>query len=111
MTEKDPLDSILRDWTPPSPSPQLDSRMLDAYRQATHISLWRRFLGARVTIPVPVLATLLLLAAAWFLTFRTGEPGPAVPQIRGYVTRIEAVGFEPLPNGEARIIPRPEVRQ
>jgi hypothetical protein len=111
MIENDPLDSLLREWQPPAPPASLDATMLAAYRTSSRPGLWQRFLHARVSIPVPVLAVLALITIALLLTFRTGEPQPPLPRIPGYVTRIEAAGFEPLPDGAARVVRRPEIRQ
>jgi len=109
MMENDPLDGVLREWQAPEPPAALDARMLAAYRHTVRPSLWQRFLSARVSIPVPVLATLVLVAAALFLQFRLGQPRTPLPRIRGYVTRIESAGFQPLPNGDARVVSRDEV--
>ena len=109
MKENDPLNSLLREWEAPEPSSALDARVRAAYRAAHQPSLWRRMWSVRVTIPVPVLAALLLIAAVAWLQFRAGRPASqptvAVPPLEGgYVTRLEIAGFKPLPDGNVRII-------
>lgn len=115
MMENDPLDRVLREWQAPEPPAtvvsRMDARVLAAFRQMVRPSLWRRFLQARVSVPVPVLAMLLVIAAALLIQFRSGEPRAPLPQIRGYVTRIEAAGFQPLRNGAVRVVRREAVRQ
>jgi hypothetical protein len=60
--EHDPeLRPFIRNWTPP-PAPDLDARMLSRYA-ARRPSLWRRRLELRLSIPVPLLAALVVLAA------------------------------------------------
>jgi hypothetical protein len=109
MMENDPLDSVLHEWQAPPPPTSLDARVLAAYRQSVRPALWRRFLQARVTIPVPVIAILILILAVVLIRIRIDRRSP-LPQIGGYVTRIESAGFQPLPEGDARIVRREEVR-
>lgn len=55
---------LIRRWAAPAPSEDLDRRMMARYRSARGWrGRWRRFLHARVPVPVPALATALLLAA------------------------------------------------
>jgi hypothetical protein len=111
MKEHDPLSSVLREWEAPEPSAALDARVRAAYRALHRPSLWRRVWSARVSIPVPVLAALLLvvvITAAWWLPFRSRppavQPEPVAAPAGGYVTRIETAGFKPLPDGATRVI-------
>ena len=96
MKENDPLNSVLHEWEAPEHSPGMDARVRAAYQAAHRPSLWRRMWTFRVTIPVPVLAALLLIAAVAWLQFR---PAPAAtittPSPAGeYLTRIETAGFQ-----------------
>lgn len=101
MTDMDPLRPLLREWEAPEPSAALDARVRAGFRASIGPSAWRRFLTARVSIPVPVLAaTVVLLALAWLIQPR---PEPAAPTSPGVITRLEATGFQPLPDGEARV--------
>ena len=111
MMENDPLDPVLHEWQAPEPPAAMDARALAAFRTAHHPSPWNRFLRARVSVPVPVLAALMLIVAALLLQFRWGEPRPPLPQIPGYVTRIEASGFQPLREGAVRVVPRDTLRR
>lgn len=110
MKENDPLHSVLREWAAPEPPAGLDARVGAAYRAAYRPSLWRRVWSVRVTIPVPVLAALLLVAAALWLQFRSGPPerptvaSPQPPPEGGYLSRLETTGFQPLPDGAVRVI-------
>ena len=107
MNEKDPLRSLLHEWEAPEPSAAHDARVLAAYRAGRRPAFWERLWTFRVSIPVPVLAMALLVAAGLWLGRRPAEPQrPAVaaPAAGGYMTRLETAGFQPLPDGEIRII-------
>lgn len=119
--ETDPLRPILRDWEAPDPPASLDARVMAAYREAYRPSPWRGFWSARISVPAPLAAALVLIAVASFLEFRP-QPVPAtippvdsqliaMPAGRGCVTRLDAKGFRPLPDGAARIVDIPEVKQ
>lgn len=110
MMEEDPLVRVLKAWQAPEPPEAMDARVLAAFRRTTRPSPWRRFLEARVSVPVPVLAMLLVIAVALLIQFHWGEPRAPEPQFQGYVTRIEAAGFEPLRDGAARVV-RKDVRK
>jgi len=111
MKENDPLDPLLREWQAPESSPGLDARVGAAYRAMHRPSPWRRLWTMRVAIPVPVFAALLLLAAVLWIQFRRGptppappSTGTASPEDGGYLSRLETTGFQPLPNGAARVV-------
>jgi hypothetical protein len=120
--ETDPLGGILREWHAPDAPPSLDARVLAAYRERQRPSAWRSLWTARISVPVPLLAALLLIAAAVFLEFRA-QPTPARPVMRmesqlvslreggGCVTRLNATGFQPLPNGDVRVVNAKEIKQ
>jgi hypothetical protein len=98
MSENDPLRAVLREWKTPEPSPALDERVRAGFRAARAPSVWARFLRARISVPVPVLAAaMLLVAVAWLVEFRPTPSAP--PRQRGVVTRLEATGFLPVPDG------------
>ena len=104
MTDHDSMREVLREWKAPEPPTALDDRMRTAYRAAYRPSPWRSFGKRRISVPAPVLAALVLLALALFLEFRF-RPAPVPPRAEpGYVTRMEATGFQPLPNGAARVV-------
>jgi hypothetical protein len=122
VREIDPLSGMLRGWKAPDPPAAMDARVLSAYREQYAASPWRRFWGARISVPVPVFAALLLVLAAMWMEFR---PAPSVqpavlrtetrvvstPEGRGCVTRLDASGFQPLPDGAARVVGSGEIRQ
>ncbi len=115
MMENDPshdsLKGLLREWQAPEPPAALDSRVRAAYRKAYRPSPWRVFWATRVSVPAPALAVAAILFFALFLQFRS-NPAPVAPQVdRGYVTRLETTGFQPLPNGAARIVAVEGVKQ
>jgi|HubBroStandDraft_1064217.scaffolds.fasta_scaffold167306_2 hypothetical protein len=103
--ETDPeLQRLIRQWTPPEPSAQLDSRMIRRYRTSDSVTraggwraIWRRFLRARLSVPMPAVAVLLLIAGCLVLLSLRKADGPrqrmdgfepvALPQIN--VTRAE----------------------
>jgi hypothetical protein len=112
MKEHDPLNTLLREWEAPEPGPSLDARMRAAYREAVKPSPWQRLWSIRISIPVPVLAAVLLLVAVGvWLQSRPGPPVRTAPASPGYVTRLESAGFQPLPDGATRVIRAGEVKQ
>jgi hypothetical protein len=116
MKEHDPLSPLLREWKAPEPSSAVDARVRAAYRAAYRPVLWRRIWSARVTIPVPVLAVvlLLLLAPVLWLQFRPqppAAPAAAAPASAEYMTRLDTAGFKPLLDGAARVIRSGELKQ
>jgi hypothetical protein len=113
MKEHDPLDALLREWKSPEPAAELDERVKFAYRSAmdsprSSPPAWRRFWMLRVSIPAPVL---LAAAVAIFALIFWLRPQPAAPESSGVVTRLNASGFQPLPNGQARVIPAMEIHK
>lgn len=111
MMETDPLKNVLRDWQAPEPPDELVARVRAAYRAEYRPSPWKVFWMTRVSVPAPALAVLAILIMALFLQFRSA-PTPVAPRVdRGYITRMEATGFQPLPNGAARVVSVEGVRQ
>jgi hypothetical protein len=104
MNEHDPLRPLLHEWQAPEPSPALDARVRAAYRAGQQAPWWLRIWSFRVSIPIPVLAAALLLIAAsvWIERRSTPPVRPAAPS--GYITRLESAGFQPLPDGDVRVI-------
>jgi hypothetical protein len=107
--EDDKLRAVLRAWEAPEPNPEMDARVRAAWRVSHPPGwrrMWKRIWTARVSVPVPVLAALLLVAAFLLVTFgaarRSTAEMPSGPG--GYVTHLNATGFQPVPNGEARVI-------
>jgi hypothetical protein len=99
------LRGVLRAWEAPEPNPEMDARVRVAWR-ALHPPGWKRIWTARISMPVPVLAALLLLAAFLLVEFGAARRSTAeAPSGHGgYVTQLTATGFQPVPNGEARVI-------
>jgi hypothetical protein len=108
LMDDDRLHEILREWEVPAPAAKMDDCVRAAWRTA-HPPAWRRLWSARISMPVPVLAGLLLLAVALFVSLRLAPT--ASPAIGRYVTRLNATGFQPAPNGEARIVKIEEMKQ
>ena len=111
MMENDHLNSLLGEWKAPEPPAALDVRLKAAYRAAYRPSFWRLFWMTRIPVPAPALAVLAILVFALFLQFRSVQVPVAPRADRGYVTRMEATGFQPLPNGAARVVSVEGVRQ
>ena len=87
MEHDSELRKSIRRWTPPAPGEDLDRRMMARFRGARGWrGAWRRFLHARLSVPVPALAAALLLAACLLLA-SLGKPGDA---------REPMAGFEPV---------------
>jgi hypothetical protein len=109
MTERDPLNEVLREWHSEEPSREFDERVLLAYRRSRgdfFSRLWR----ARVSIPVPVLALAAAAVCALVLWLRAPRPTEQIGG-PGVVTQLDSTGFRPLPNGEARVVSVKELRQ
>jgi hypothetical protein len=116
MREPDSLDALLREWKMPEPNEELDRRVLAAYRSEQHSGplpsrFWRRFWAARVSVPAPALAAAVLAVFALVLWLRPSAARAPSPQAPGAVTRLNITGFQPLPNGDARIVPAAEVQR
>lgn len=107
MSERDPLRDLLREWKSPEPSAELDERVSGAYRAAfreQRVPLWTRLLNARISVPVPVLLAA-VAGLALFLWLRPASAPSAPRDTADVVTKLNASGFVPLPNGDARIVP------
>ncbi len=117
MRDPDPLHALLREWRAPEPSPELDQRVASAYREAVgqgarpRPSIWAGFWRARISIPAPVLALGILVAVAatllWFRGSSTPKPLTVSPNV---VAQLNATGFQPLPNGRARVLSVTELK-
>jgi hypothetical protein len=112
MIDPDSLDDLLRnEWKAPEPSAALDQRVTSAYRSAVRPSIWGQFWKFRVSIPAPVLVAAMLTILALFLWLRPTAAPVVSAEAKSVVTRLNASGFQPLPNGEARIIPAMEIKK
>ena len=116
MKEPDSLDALLHEWKSPEPTAELDQRVMSAYRSAVRPPrfsplVWRRFWTMRVSVPAPVLVAAALAIFALFFWLRPSAAPAASPETSGVVTRLNATGFQPLPNGEARVVPAVEIHE
>jgi hypothetical protein len=112
MREPDLLDALLREeWKSPEPAAALDHRVTAAWRSAVRPSAWRRFWSLRVSVPVPALGAAMLTIFALYFWLRPAAAPPMPAETPGVVTRLNTSGFQPLPNGEARVIPAVEIRK
>lgn len=119
--EPDPLRNVLREWEPPPLPPAMDARIRAAYRASYRPSPWRSFWSMRISVPAPAFAALLVLFAALLLLFRATPPArPALhldsavvaqASDRRYETLLDATGFQPLPNGAARVVKSEGIKQ
>ena len=103
MTDDERLRALLRESATPTPGAALDGRILAAYR-ALHPPLWRRIWTMRISVPMPVMAAamVLLVAVLWF-ALRQPSPTANAPASH-YAHKTESAGFQPLPDGAARVI-------
>jgi hypothetical protein len=95
------LEGLIRRWSPPNPSADFDRRMVTRFRSARGWRFrWRRFLEARLSVPIPLVVAMLLVAACLplFLLRKTGGP------------RERMAGFEPVASPQITIA-RAEVTQ
>jgi hypothetical protein len=104
MKEHDPLDELLKEWKSPQPAEELDQRVVSAYQSAAQQRGWQRFWKARVSVPAPVLVAAAIAIFALFFWLRSAAAPATSPGSPGIVTRLNASGFQPLPNGEARVV-------
>jgi hypothetical protein len=112
VREPDPLDIILREeWKSPEPSAALDQRVIAGWRSMTRPSPWMRFWTLRLSVPAPVLAAAMLAIFTLFFWLRSAPGTPVPGETAGAVTRLNVSGFQPLPNGEARVISAVEIRK
>jgi hypothetical protein len=115
MREPDSLEDLLREWKLPEPTSVMDRRVASAYRSTVRVQssprAWRQFWTMRVSVPAPVLLVATLAVVILFVWLRPATAPPASPETPGAVTRLNASGFQPLPNGEARVIPAVEVQR
>ena len=114
MKETDPLDALLREWKSSEPAPELDERVRSAYRSAVQVRPqggWRRFWSLRISIPAPVLLAAAAVLVAVFFWLRSSAVPAISPLPPGIVTHLNASGFRPLPDGQARIIEAKEIHQ
>jgi hypothetical protein len=117
MKEPDSLDDLLHEWKLPEPTPGLDRRVISEYRSAVRPAGifpqgWRQFWTMRVSVPAPALVVVAIAAVALFIWLRpAAAPAASTParETPGAVTQLSANGFQPLPNGEARVIPAAEI--
>ena len=115
MKEPDPLDSLLHEWKAPEPGAELDRSVLAAYRSTVRprpSSLpWQRFWTMRVSVPAPLLLAAAVAIFGLFLWLRPPAAPAASPGGSDAVSRLNAVGFQPLPDGEARVISAAETQK
>lgn len=101
--EEDSLRRLLREWEAPEEPPAMDARIRAAWRAAYPAPPRWNFWSARVSVPVPLLAAVMLVLLAVVL-FRSEPPAFSPGGGRAYVTQVDAEGFQPLPNGAARVV-------
>jgi len=112
MIDPDSLDAILREeWKAPEPTAAFEQRMTSAYRSAVRPSVWWRFWKFRVSVPAPVLVAAMLTIFALFFWLRPAAAPAVSPDTSSVVTRLNASGFQPLPNGHTRVIPAMEIQK
>lgn len=94
------LQSLIRRWSAPAPSAEFDRRMMSRYRKGRGWrATWRRFLRARLSVPVPAVALVVLATGCLLLLTLRRPDGP----------RVHMDGFEPVASPQM-IVTRAEVR-
>lgn len=102
MSEEERLRSLLREWQASEPSAALDERVRGKFREV-HPRWCRRLLTMRVSVPVPVMAAVMLVVAVLWFGLRASPPAVVAPA-HSYANKVESAGFQPLPRGDARVI-------
>ncbi len=111
MIEDDELQALLRaEWNPPEPPIAMDRRIISAYKSVRHPSAWARFWMVRISMPAPVLIAVIVAIVGLFVWVRPGTT-PATAPLPALTTRVNAIGFQPLPDGEVRVVKAAEVRK
>ena len=100
------LKKALESWTIGSPSDALEARVRESFRSVERRrarALWRRWLGASVRVPVPVLAGLVvacLISAAFAIRGRAPLALPTAERPQTSASpgerSVSLVGFEPV---------------
>ncbi len=101
------LRRVLGEWRAPETPASLDARVMASYRRHTSPPWWRRVFAAKIAVPVPVFAAVLvLLAAALWVTRATPPERRVAPVMEPavVVTSFDEPGFRPLPKGEIRVL-------
>ena len=117
MREPDSFDALLREqWKSPSPTEELDQRMISAYRRHMRYrrfstDTWRKVWRMKVSVPVPLLAATAVTMAGLFFWLHSTTPLPASSETSRTVIQSRAGEFQPLPNGEARVVLVTEFRK
>jgi hypothetical protein len=116
MKEPDSLDALLHEWKLAEPTAELDRRVTSAYRSAVRPprsspQVWRQFWTKRVSVPVPALVAAALAIFGLIFWLRPAEAPAVSPERSAVVTRLNASGFQPLPNGQAEVIPAVKVQK
>jgi hypothetical protein len=124
MKEPDSLDAVLRECKLPEPTAEMDQRVMAAYRSAigplqasrrtspqTSLRGWRQFWTMRVSVPAPALVAAALAILVLFFWLRPPAAPARSPETSGVVTRLNVSGFQPLPNGLARVVPVMQVKK
>jgi hypothetical protein len=112
MKEFDSIHALLREeWKSPEPTAELDRRVTEAYRSAVRPKpAWQQFWTMRVSVPAPVLFIAAVAIVALVIWLRPAA-SPAPTERSGVVTELNVSGFQPLPNGEARVVPAVEIKK
>jgi hypothetical protein len=116
MRESDALDNVLREWKSPEPTAELDQRVTSAYRSAVpppqfFSRVWRQFWTIRVSVPAPALVAAALAILTLFIWSRPSAAPATSAKTSDVVTRLNASGFQPLANGQARVIAAVEIQK
>lgn len=103
------LRETLEQWKAPEPGQSLDARVLAAYRERVKPPLWRRLLRARISVPVPVAAAIVLaiIIAAIVLAPPRQRPAYSSPRDTAAAHPVQQVrieDFRPVANPEMRVV-------
>lgn len=107
MNERDSLKSLLHEWKAPESTDALDARVYAAYGSRRPGLVWHlwwtrttKALSLAAVIALPLVVS--LRVNTWV---NPQQPAvPARPAAVGFVTRIEMSGYQPLPDGQIRLI-------
>lgn len=89
MSQDPDLPRLLPHWQPPDPPAAMDDRVLASYRQhLLQVPLWRRLWTARIAVPLPLAAAMLLATIGLVFWLRA----PERTALRQHATPVVGVG-------------------
>ena len=98
------LTGLLNQARQPEATASLDERVLAAYRMRSHRPFWKKLVLARVTVPAPIAAIVVVVVIALGVyTVRARRPVVYIQQQPSLVTVLNESGLEIVPAPQLRV--------